>query len=122
LTLFGRDLDHPCVLIDLEQFLQTSDLRHFTGELNGQTQRFGILQLNLQRPGHLIGLLHGGHLNRHLNLRPLLGPDLKPDLLKVLIPLIAPDRIHVLVEVVELLVVALGYNPEEERVALWGHL
>jgi hypothetical protein len=55
-------------------------------------------------------------------LSAFLGPDLKPDLFKILISLIAPDRIDILIEVIKLLIVALGNDPEEEGVTLGGYL
>ena len=50
-----------------------------------------------------------------------LGPDLKPNLFKILISLVASDRVYVLIEVIKLLIVALGNDPEEEGVALRGY-
>jgi hypothetical protein len=54
-------------------------------------------------------------------LSAFLGPDLKPDLFKILISLIASDRVDVLIEVIKLLIVALGNDPEQEGVALRGY-
>jgi hypothetical protein len=54
-------------------------------------------------------------------LSTFLGPDLKPNLFKILISLVASDRVDVLIEVIKLLIVALGNDPEEEGVALRGY-
>lgn len=113
------NLDHWCIFINLEEFFQTHNFRHFTIDSNWKKERFCILELNFQKPTNFIILLYWRHFNSNFDLGSLFGSDLESDFLKIFISLIASHREDVFVKIIELLVSALGNDSKEERMIGW---
>lgn len=61
-------------------------------------------------------MFHRGYFDSNFNLRLFPLPDFKPNLLKVLEPIIAPDREDILIEIIKLGMVTFGYDSQHEGI------
>lgn len=116
LVLFGWDLDDWRVFVGLVKVLDAEDLGDLAFRVNGERNWLQAFKLNLQKPFNHVIFPDRRDLDGNLDLRSLFLSDLEPHFLKVLKPLVAPNREDVLIQIVELGIVALGDNPEHKGI------
>ncbi len=110
LILLCWNLYHWCVLIYLVKFFQADYLRHFTIYCDRKAQRFGIFKLNLKDSTNFVIFFHRWNFDSNFNLSSFFSSNFKSDLFEILVSLVTSYTEDVLVEVIELLVTALGNN------------
>lgn len=120
MILFGWDLNHPCILIDFEEFFEASNLRNLATDADWEAHWSCVLELNLKDSWNFIILFDRRNFNSNLNLGSFFGSNFESDLFEVFISLVTSDWEDVLIEVIKLLIVALGDDSEKEGLSLLG--
>jgi len=116
LVFLSRHFNHLSIFIRLVQIFNTSNLRNLALSYNGIADGLEPLELNFQKAFDHVIRLNWGYFNCDFHLSFLSLSDLEPNLFEILKPLIASDRKYVLVQIVELWILAFGDYPEHEWV------
>lgn len=125
MILFGRNFNHPCILIDFEEFFQTSNFRNLTAYINRKTHWSCVFELNFENSCNFIIFFYRRNFDSNFHLRSFFGSYFESDLFEVLISLVTSHWKNILIKVIELFIVTLGNNSKEEWLSLlsfWNYV
>ena len=114
MVFLGWDFDHGGVFVDFVEFFEASDFGDFAVDSDGEAERLGVFELDFEHPANFIVFFDGRDFDCDFDLSSFFGPDFEPDFFKVFVSFVTSDREDVFVEIVELLVAALGDDSKEE--------
>lgn len=114
MIFLGWYFNHGHVLVSFKEIFDADDVWNFALDIDGQADRDKALQLYFQESLNYIILPDWRDLDCYLDLSSLLLSDLEPNLFKILKSFVTSDREDILIQIVELWIVAFGNDSQHE--------